>query len=134
MKQSPELRVLIAEYFEAFTAGGPEWVDGHVVNSPELRLIGTNASEWLEGEQAFAVFRQEASEAAGTLGAEVTEIEAYSEGDVGWGAALVRFTIPTGETARSRFSVVFVMRSGDWKVVSAHNSIAVSDDDAFAID
>jgi len=134
MKQSPELGELIAGYFESFTVGNPDWVDRHVLNSAELRLIGTSSDEWLDGEQAFSVFRHEAATASGTLRAEVSNVEAYSDGGVGWGAALVRFTIPSGQTARSRFSVVFILHDGTWKVASAHNSIAVIDEDAFTGD
>lgn len=134
MKRSSVLCELIAGYFESFTVGDPDWVERHVLNGAELRLIGTSAEEWLEGVQGFSVFQQEAATATGALGAEVCDVEAYSHGDVGWGAAKVRFTLPTGESARSRFSVVFILREGVWKVVSAHNSIAVADEDAFATD
>jgi hypothetical protein len=134
MKRSSELRELIVGYFESFTVGDPDWVDRHVLNGPELRLIGTGHDEWLDGVGGFSVFQQESAGATGALSAEVSDIEAYSEGDVGWGAALVRFTLPNGQWARSRFSVVFVDHDGTWKVVSAHNSIAVADEDAFASD
>ena len=132
MKRSSELRELIIGYFESFTVGDPGWVDRHVLNGAELRLIGTGPDEWMDGAQGFSVFQQESAAATGALSAEVSDIEAYSEGDVGWGAALVRFTLPNGQSARSRFSVVFVVHDGTWKVVSAHNSIAVADEDAFA--
>ena len=131
MKESSELRELIVGYFESFTVGDPAWVERHVVNGAELRLIGTSADEWMEGAQAFSAFQREAAAANGTLNADVSDVEAYSEGDVGWGAAVASFTIPSGQSARSRFSVVFIKSAGTWKVVSAHNSIAVRDEDAF---
>jgi len=132
MKPSSELCGLIVQYFESFTIGDPDWVERHVLHGAELRLIGTGPEEWLHGTQGFAVFQREAAEATGTLTAEASAIEAYSEGGVGWGAARVRFTLPSGQSAQSRFSVVFVLRDGTWKVVSAHNSVAVDDQDAFA--
>jgi len=134
VKESSELRELIVGYFESFTVGDPAWVERHVVNGAELRLIGTSADEWMEGAQAFSAFQREVAAANGTLNADVSDVEAYSEGDVGWGAALVSFTIPSGQSARSRFSVVFIKSAGTWKVVSAHNSIAVRDEDAFETD
>lgn len=97
-------------------------------------MIGTSVDEWLDGEHGLSVFRQEATAATGTLGAEVSHIEAFSHGDVGWGAACVRFTVPTGQTARTTFTAVFLLRDGVWKLVSAHNSVAVSDEDAFSTD
>ena len=59
MKGSSELRELIVRYFESFTVGDPDWVDRHVLNGPELRLIGTGHDEWLDGVGAFSVFQQE---------------------------------------------------------------------------
>lgn len=131
VKESSELCELIVGYFESFTGGDSAWVERHVLTGPELRLIGTAADEWMGGGQAFSAFQREAAAANGTLSADVSDVEAYSEGDVGWGAALVSFTIPSGQSARSRFSVVFIKSAGTWRVVNAHNSIAVRDEDAF---
>lgn len=132
MEQSRELVELIAGYFHSFTAGDPDWVERHVLNGDELRLIGTNPDEWLGGVDGFSLFQQEATAATGALRAEVSDIEAYSHGEVGWGAALVRFTIPSGLTADARFSVVFIAVDGAWKVVSSHTSLPVADEDAFS--
>lgn len=132
MEQSPELRDLIAGYFRSFTAGDAEWVERHVANGDELRLIGTNPDEWLGGVDAFVLFRQEAASATGELSAQVSDIEAYASGGVGWGAAQVRFAIPSGLVARGRFSGVFILVDGTWKVVSSHTSIPVADEEAFS--
>lgn len=132
MQQSSELGELIAGYFRSFTVGDPGWVERHVLKGAELRLIGTNPAEWPQGVDAFMLFRQEAAAATGTLGAEVSDIEAYSQGETGWGAGRVRFTTGDGQVARARFSAVFVLVDGVWKVVSSHTSIPVPDDDAFS--
>ena len=134
MLGSSELGELITGYFASFTSGDPDWVERHVLRSDELRLIGTNAEEWLQGTDAFDVFRREAAAATGTLDASLSDVEAYSLGDVGWGAGLVRFAVPSGQTAQARFSVVFVAVDGTWKVVSSHTSIPVPDEDAFSAD
>lgn len=102
------------------------------MNDAELRLIGSNPDEWLQGVDAFMLFRQEASAATGTLGAEVSDIEAYSHGETGWGAGQVRFRTSDGRVARARFSVVFILVDGVWKVVSSYTSIPVPGDDAFS--
>jgi hypothetical protein len=132
VNRSAEIGALIAGYFASFTSGDPDWVERHVLRSDELRIIGTNVEEWLEGTDAFDLFQHQAAAATGTLDASVSHIEAYSMGDVGWGAGLVRFTLPSGLTAQARFSAVFVAIDGTWKVVSSHNSIPVPDEDAFS--
>ena len=134
MQPSPELRDLVSGYFRSFTAGDPEWVARHVLDGDELRLVGTNADEWLGGTDGFEAFRHEAAGATGALVAALSEVEAFFHGEVGWCAALVRFTLPSGLSARARFSAVFVSIEGTWKVVSSHTSIPVPDDEAFAAD
>mgnify|MGYP001812091197 FL=1 len=114
-----ELCDLVNGYFRSFTAGDPDWVDRHVLNGDELRLIGTNAEEWLNGSSGFETFRREAADATGALTATLSDVEAFSHADVGSGAALVRFTLPSGLSARARFSAVFASIDGTWKVVSS---------------
>lgn len=130
-RPSPELCDLIAGYFRAFTSGEPDWVKSHVHQGAELRMIGTTADEWLQGAEGFDVFLREATDASGALSATVSDVEAYSLDSVGWGAARVRFELADGRKARARFSVVFVLTDGMWKVVSSHTSIPVPDDAAF---
>ena len=132
MQPSTELCDLISGYFRSFTTGDSDWVERHVLNGGKLRLIGTNAEEWLNGTDGFETFLHEAANATGALKATLSDIEAFSEGEVGWGAALVRFELPSGLTARARFSVVFVSIDGTWKMVSSHTSIPVPDEDAFS--
>ncbi|NNE11962.1 MAG: SnoaL-like domain-containing protein [Ilumatobacter sp.] len=134
MRPSSELRDLVSGYFRSFTAGDPDWVERHVLNGDEFRLIGTNAEEWLAGSDGFDTFRHEAAAASGALDATVSDVEAFCEGDVGWGAALVRFSLSNGQSARARFSAVFVTIDGTWKLVSSHTSIPVPDEDAFSAD
>ena len=114
--------------------GGPDWVERHVLRSDELRLIGTNAEEWLQGTDAFDTLRHEAAAATGTLDASLSDIEAYSVCEVGWGAGLVQFALPSGLTTQARFSVLFVAIDGIWKVVSSHTSIPVPEEHAFSAD
>ena len=134
MRPSTELCDLVSGYFRSFTTGDSDWVERHVLNGDELRLIGTNAGEWLDGTDGYDTFRHEAAGATGALTATLSDVEAFSYGEVGWGAALVRFTLAGGLSARARFSAVFVSVDGMWKVVSSHTSIPVPDEDAFSPD
>ena len=134
MRPSSELCDLVSGYFRSFTTGDSDWVERHVLNGDELRLIGTNAEEWLDGTDGYDTFRHEAAGATGALTATLSDVEAVSYGEVGWGAALVRFTLAGGLSARARFSAVFVSVDGMWTVVSSHTSIPVPDEDAFSPD
>lgn len=130
MRESAELCDLIAGYFRSFTEGDVDWVDRHVSRDRRLRLIGTDPKEWQKGEAGFDAFRREAA-TPGALIVELSEIEAYRAGEVGWGAARVMFTNQDGATAEARFTVVLELDEDAWKVVNSHTSIAVPDSEAF---
>ena len=88
----------------------------------------------MDGTDGYDTFRHEAAGAPGALITALSDVEAFTHGEVGWGAALVRFTLPSGLSARARFSAVFVSIDGTWKVVSSHTSVPVPDEDAFSPD
>jgi hypothetical protein len=131
MQESAELRELIISSFDALTNGDLDWIDRHVVCGPELRLIGTDTGEWLRGVEGFDLLRQQAANGRGGIRAEVDYVEAYSSGDVGWGAVSIRYTNEAGETALGRETVVFHRFDQTWKLVTAHTSLPVSGDEAF---
>lgn len=125
---------LIRAHARSFTSGDVRWVERHVEQSADLRVIGTAPGESLAGEEAFSTFRKEAAAADGTLSAEVSDVEAFSDGDVGWGSAQVTFRTATGMVARARSTMVFRNDGDTWRLVQLHTSVPVPDEAAFEVD
>ena len=131
MESSREIRDVIAGWFEAAVKGDASWRDRHVSSLPDLRIIGTDPDEWLTGEPAFAFLRNEAATVGGKVSVVLREIEGFREGSVGWGAAVPEITLQDGSKVTPRWSAVFHLENGDWKLVHLHASVAISNEAAF---
>lgn len=131
MQESPELRKIIAEWFEAAAKGDTSWRDRHVSREPETRIIGTDPDEFLSGPRAYEFLKKEAEAVGGKVRVTVGHVEAFQEGDVGWGVALPTITLPDGKAVTPRWSAVFHREGGAWKLVQLHASIPVGNAASF---
>lgn len=131
MHESAELRELIAAMFRALSEGDAEFFTRHLVNGPQLRLIGSAADEWFGGGEAFAMLRDQIAGGPGTITASAEQIEAYADGDIGWAAAVVRYR--AGErTVVGRETFVFRRSDGVWQLVQSHTSFPVDTESLFS--
>ena len=131
MELSPELQEVIVDWFKAAAAGDASWRDRHVSRHPNLRIVGTDPEEWLEGERAYRFLKDEAESIGGKVQVQVPEVEAFSEGSVGWGVARPIITLGDGRQVSPRWSAVFRREDGGWKLVQLHASIAMINEEAF---
>ena len=129
--ESTELRQTIIGFFNALEAGDASFFERHVVRGEELRLIGGASEEWFGGIEGFDLMREQAATGRAELRAVPERVEAYSSADVGWGAAMIRYSNGAGETAMARETFVFHRSDDTWKLVQSHTSFPVSDEDAF---
>ncbi len=131
MEASAELREIIAGWFAAAVRGDAGWRDRHVSRNPYLRIVGTDPEEWLQGEPAYRFLKNEAETVGGKFAIRVGDVEAFSEGSVGWGVAHPVITLPDGRKASPRWSAVFHQETDGWKLVQLHASIGVPNAEAF---
>lgn len=131
MQASSELRDIITGWFKAVETGDITWCDRHVSGHPDLRVAGTDPVEWLKGAAAEAFMRREAVHVVGKLKANARDVEAYTEGNVGWGIARPEITLMDGSKVSPRWSAVFVNDGSNWRMVQLHASIAIGNEAAF---
>jgi len=131
LEPAPDLRQVINEWFAAAAAGDAGWRDRHVSRDPNLRIVGTDPEEWLQGEPAYAFLKHEAETVGGKATVEVLESEAYRQGDVGWGLAKPRITVGDGSVVIPRWSAVFLKEPDGWKMIQLHASVAIGNAEAF---
>ncbi len=129
--ESAELRETIIGCFHALEVGDAEFFERHVLRGGELRLIGGASEEWFGGIEGFDLMREQAATGRAELRAAPELVEAYTSGDVGWGAAVIRYSNGAGQTAMARETFVFHRFETTWKLVQSHTSFPVSDEDAF---
>lgn len=131
MQQDIALRSVISGWFESLVNADNTWRDRHVSHDPDLRIVGTDPAEWLKGEPAYAFLKGEAESVGGHVKIDARDVEAFSQGDVGWGVARPVIELPDGNKVTPRWSAVFRKEDGAWMLVQLHASIAIGNDEAF---
>ena len=135
MQESQELRGVIEGMYAAMMEGNADWVAQALSDSDVTLAIGSDPGEWWEGGPT--VRRMWAAQLQAGLGGaklEPRRLRAYEEGDVGWAADEPRMLLPNGHHVSMRITAVFRRENGDWKMVQAHASIGVPNQDAIGME
>jgi adenylate cyclase len=130
MERSPEIEQLVTAWFLAASRGDASLVDAHVSPHDGVRLIGSDPAELFRGGDAVAQFlRGEVEGAGGGVSFTPADIDAFAEGSVGWATTTVTIELPDGKRVSPRWSSVFHLERGVWKIVHTHASIGVPNDE-----
>ena len=124
MAPSAEIRDTMLEFYRRMLAGEAEAANDLVSRDPALVFIGS-AGEWVDDQDAFRSGTQ-----VDTEGLEVgPNPVAYANGDVGWFADQPQWLFADGSRAQMRMSAVLQREAPGWRIVHAHLSVAVPDDE-----
>ena len=136
MEQSDELRDLMLRFYEAVNAGDLSFVERCVSRQEGAVFVGTDPNEWWEGYEPFVEAMRVQEEAIGDNGPQIVpdRIQAYREGNVGWVIDYDSFQLPDGTDVRFRNTTLFLQEDGEWKLVHAHASIGVRNEEMFGED
>ncbi len=136
MEQSGELRDLAVRFYEAVNAGDFSLVERHVSRQEGAVFVGTDPNEWWEGYEALVEAMRAQEEAIGGDGPQIVpeQIQAYREGSVGWVVDRDTFRLPNGKEVPFRTTFLFLQEDGEWKLVHAHASVGVKNEEMFRED
>lgn len=126
MNHSSEIVNIINGWFEAVEKGDSSYADKYC--SKQMRLVGTDPKEWMEGEAAIGFLKEEAKAMGGKVKIVHGETEGFTEGSVGWGIAHPTITLPNGKLFSPRWGAVLHREDGEWKIVQIHASVGVSNE------
>lgn len=134
MQHSEGVREAIVRCYEVFSSGDIEASTRLLTQEEEVALgIGTDPDEWADTRTEFTallkgwmteprvVIRLEASE----------ELRCFEEGSVGWVVDRPTFVLADGGRVSTRMTAVMRQEEGEWKLVHAHWSVGVSNQEAF---
>lgn len=124
MAPSAEIRDTVLEFYRRMLAGEGDAANDLVSRDPALVFIGS-AGEWVDDQAVFRSGTQVETEGLEAGPAPV----AYANGDVGWFADQPRWVFADGSRAQMRFSAVLQREAPGWRIVHAHLSVAVPDDE-----
>jgi hypothetical protein len=135
MEQSDELKDLTVRFYEAESTGDLSFLERYVSRQEGAVFVGSDPGEWWEGFETFREAMRAQSEAM--VGMEIVpgQLQAYREGSVGW--VIDRdalFRLPDGTEVPFRNTNVFLQEDGEWKLVHAHTSIGVRNEELFGED
>jgi ketosteroid isomerase-like protein len=126
MQQSEGVKEAMLRFYDRFTANDAGSFDRLVSQEQDSMVIGTAPEEWMDDREKFrAAFGME-----GVRLEAGNDLRAWEEGSVGWLADRPTFVLPDGSTIPTRLTAVMRQEDGEWKLVQAHFSVGVSDEEA----
>ena len=96
-----QIEGLVRDWFSAASRGDARLVDALVSENEGVRLVGSDPDEvFAGGAQVAGFLRGEVVNAGGNVRFDPSQIEAFSEGTVGWATTMLRITLPDGGPCR----------------------------------
>jgi adenylate cyclase len=131
VEPSEELRRVVIRFVEALRDGDEEAVSNRVSRQPGFERFGSDPEEiWHEGEAAARLWVQQMREMGGGYPWQlIDEVQAMSEGTVGWAVGRAEMSPPIDILVEFRFTTVLHLEHGEWKIVNWHSSIPASNED-----
>ncbi|HUQ44888.1 MAG TPA: nuclear transport factor 2 family protein [Candidatus Limnocylindria bacterium] len=123
MTASPEVRDTMLEFYRRMLAGESDGANELISFDPALVFIGS-AGEWVDDQAALRSGTQVPGE--GLLPG--PDPVGYANGDVGWFADQPTWQFADGTSVEMRMSAVLQREAAGWRIVHAHMSVAVPDD------
>ena len=123
-RESPEIRATVVEFCRRMLAGEADEANDLISRDPAMLMIGS-AGEWLQDQDALRSGRLPPGEGLEAGPAPL----AYELGDVGWYADQPTWVFADGSRAQMRMTAVLAREAAGWRIVHAHLSVAVPDDE-----
>jgi class 3 adenylate cyclase len=134
-EESAELRAVMRRWLDAVQNKQLDTVQNLYSDSTPVLYVGSDWEEWWGGRDTAAVVRKHVEEMQGVdFGFEVTDIEAFQQDSVGWGAMRLEVQFEGQRTVPFRITFVFCLEDGIWKIVQTHNSVAVPNPDVMGVE
>ena len=123
MAPSTEIRETVLEFCRHMLAGEADAANDLISRDPGLIFIGS-AGEWVDDQATLRSGTQVPGEGV-VAGPNPV---GYANGDVGWFADMPTWHFADGTSAEMRMSAVLQREAEGWRIVHAHLSVAVPDD------
>lgn len=129
MQPSDGVRQAVLRYFECATEGDVGGFDRVLTGQPTAIVIGTGPGERTEGRDRWLEAFGHLVEALPGLRLEPGEVRGWEEGSLGWAVADPTWVFPDGGSMQTRATLVARLEDGEWKIVHAHFSAGVPDEE-----
>lgn len=132
MERNPELAAYLTRWYEQFNTGDISTVHDFISSEADILGIGTDPREWWAGSDALlnAWNTQIPEMHAAGMQFLPGDIQAFSEGSVGWYADQLTIQLPDGTPVPARLTGVCHQEGGGWKMVQFHISFGAMNEEA----
>lgn len=124
MSPSTDVRDTMLEFYRRMLAGESAAANDLISRDPTMIFIGS-AGEWVDDQATLRGGTQVDTEG---LEAGPNPV-GYANGDVGWFADQPEWVFADGSRAQMRMSAVLQLEPEGWRIVHAHLSVAVPDNE-----
>lgn len=130
---SPELIAITERWIELMNRRDFSAVANLFLRTESGRYVGTDAHEWWQGKPYVDAYAQHQDEMPDFV-IDIQEIEAFEAGSVGWSAVRTLTTFEGWQPRALRFTFVFVLDSGIWRITQTHGSFAVPNPEVMGVE
>jgi adenylate cyclase len=131
MEKSPELEAVFRRVWRAFADGSLDVISNTYSAHPGVLVILSDDANWITGSDNLMRVLAGRGSRMGIDRVEFDRVQAYDFGDFGWVAAVVTLFGPSAPLWSIRSTMVFAVEDGVWKVVHAHTSVGVPEEESF---
>ncbi len=130
MENSSEIKAVMQKIYQAMSNGKAEEFEKLLSQEVGTLVIGTDPREWWNGYEVInRFFGQQIMEMGGTMQIVGSDIEAYSEGSVGWSADRATIALNDGTKIPFRGTSVLHREGDNWKLVQWHVSVGAANEE-----
>jgi len=127
LDHSEDLKRLVLALYEASVTGNGAFLNNLVSDDDSVVTIGTAPDEFWMGHSAILQARTSRAQTSSIVAIIPGKIQAFAEGTVGWVVDQPRLRLADGSEIDLRFTAVFHVEQGQWKLVQQHASVGVPD-------
>lgn len=134
MERSPELEAVTRRWSEHFATGDVDSLVALISEEDDVLWVGTDPNEEWRGRAFIAeIARRQSAEIGDAFEFDLVEATGWSEGTVGWVYAKVLLQMGHGPVPL-RFTIVFHLEHGIWKIVHILAAIPASNEEAIGLE
>ena len=132
-RPSEELKSVVKRWIDAMNARDYVSAANIFLRDDAFRYIGSDEHEWWAGSAPIDAYEQHQNEMP-PYHIQVEESEAYEAGSVGWAALRTTITFEGLAPRSLRWTFVFVLDAGIWRIAQVHDSVAVPNPEVMGIE
>jgi ketosteroid isomerase-like protein len=130
MDASTELEDLTRRFYDALSRGDISFIEHVTSKKDEFLMVGTDPDEWWADRADYLRIARAQLEEVSGVRLVAGDLRAHAEGAIGWVTDRPSLLLPDGSELHMRLTAVYHRDDAGWKLIHAHHSLGVSNEQA----